>query len=110
MRNENLKNNELEDTLKQLAKKLRVVNNNIEELKGKHEKLEEKRHFIQTSISKTNIEIENLNKIQSSLEFELEIINKNKVKLLNEARALQDKNLIVLYKGSRMNLDIRYII
>ena len=96
VRNENLKNNELEDTLKQLAKKLRVVNNNIEELKGKHEKLEEKRHFIQTSISKTNIEIENLNKIQSSLEFELEIINKNKVKLLNEARALQDKNLIVL--------------
>ena len=30
------------------------------------------------------------------MEFELDIINKNKVKLLNEARALQDKNLIVL--------------
>ena len=35
-------------------------------------------------------------KIQQSLDIELELINKNKVKLLNEARALQDKNLIVL--------------
>ena len=96
IKNENAKNNELEDTLKQLAKKLRVVENNIKDLNEKHGKLEEKRHFIQTSINKTNNEIENLKKIQNNLEFELDIINKNKVKLLNEARALQDKNLIVL--------------
>jgi hypothetical protein len=40
--------------------------------------------------------LDNLAKIQQSLDTELELINKNKVKLLNEARALQDKNLIVL--------------
>ena len=68
----------------------------MRELEAKQEKLQEKRHFIENSIKKTNLEIEILTKIASSLEFELDIINKNKVKLLNEARALQDKNLIVL--------------
>ena len=96
VKTENNKNNELEDTLKQLAKKLRMVENSMRELEAKQEKLQEKRHFIENSIKKTNLEIENLTKIASSLEFELDIINKNKVKLLNEARALQDKNLIVL--------------
>ena len=96
VKTENNKNNELEDTLKQLAKKLRMVENSMRELEAKQEKLQEKRHFIENSIKKTNLEIENLTKITTSLEFELDIINKNKVKLLNEARALQDKNLIVL--------------
>ena len=96
VKTENNKNNELEDTLKQLAKKLWMVENSMRELEAKQEKLQEKRHFIENSIKKTNLEIENLTKITSSLEFELDIINKNKVKLLNEARALQDKNLIVL--------------
>jgi chromosome segregation ATPase len=72
------------------------VENAIRDLASKHEKLEEKRHFIETSINKTNVELNNLAKIQLSLDAELELINKNKVKLLNEARALQDKNLIVL--------------
>jgi chromosome segregation ATPase len=96
IRNENLKNNELEDNLRQCKRKLQIVENQIKELKIKHDKLEEKRHFIETSINKTKIELENLDKIQQNLDFELELINKNKVKLLNEARALQDKNLIVL--------------
>ena len=96
VKTENNKNNELEDTLKQLAKKLWMVENSMRELEAKQEKLQEKRHFIENSIKKTNLEIEILTKIASSLEFELDIINKNKVKLLNEARALQDKNLIVL--------------
>ena len=72
------------------------MENAIRDLASKHEKLEEKRHFIETSINKTKVELDNLTKIQQSLDIELELINKNKVKLLNEARALQDKNLIVL--------------
>lgn len=96
IRNENLKNNELEDNLRQCKRKLQIVENQIKELQVKHGKLEEKRHFIETSINKTKIELDNLDKIQQNLDFELELINKNKVKLLNEARALQDKNLIVL--------------
>ena len=72
------------------------MENSIKDLQSKHEKLEEKRHFIETSINKTKVELDNLAKIQQSLDIELELINKNKVKLLNEARALQDKNLIVL--------------
>ena len=96
IRNENLKNNELEDNLRQCKRKLQIVENQIKELQIKHGKLEEKSHFIETSINKTKIELDNLEKIQQNLDFELELINKNKVKLLNEARALQDKNLIVL--------------
>lgn len=96
IRNENLKNNELEDNLRQCKRKLQIVENQIKDLQVKHGKLEEKRHFIETSINKTKIELDNLEKIQQNLDFELELINKNKVKLLNEARALQDKNLIVL--------------
>ena len=96
IRQENQKNNELEESLRQCKKKLQNVENAIRDLASKHEKLEEKRHFIETSINKTNVELNNLAKIQLSLDAELELINKNKVKLLNEARALQDKNLIVL--------------
>ena len=90
------RNNELEDTLKQTQRKLEIVENNIKELSEKHQKLDEKKHFIETSIDKTKAELDDLQKIQQSLDFELDLINKNKVKLLNEARALQDKNLIVL--------------
>ena len=96
IRQENQRNNELEESLRQCKKKLQNVENSIRDLKSKHEKLEEKRHFIETSINKTKVELDNLEKIQQSLDIELELINKNKVKLLNEARALQDKNLIVL--------------
>ena len=96
IRQENQRNNELEESLRQCKKKLQNVENAIKDLQSKHEKLEEKRHFIETSINKTKVELDNLAKIQQSLDIELELINKNKVKLLNEARALQDKNLIVL--------------
>ena len=96
IRQENQRNNELEESLRQCKKKLQNVENSIKDLQSKHEKLEEKRHFIETSINKTKVELDNLAKIQQSLDIELELINKNKVKLLNEARALQDKNLIVL--------------
>ena len=96
IRQENQRNNELEENLRQCKKKLQNVENAIRDLQSKHEKLEEKRHFIETSINKTKAELDNLQKIQQSLDTELELINKNKVKLLNEARALQDKNLIVL--------------
>ena len=96
IRQENQRNNELEESLRQCKKKLQNVENAIRDLASKHEKLEEKRHFIETSINKTKVELENLAKIQQSLDIELELINKNKVKLLNEARTLQDKNLIVL--------------
>ena len=96
IRQENQRNNELEENLRQCKKKLQNVENSIRDLQSKHEKLEEKRRFIETSINKTKVELENLQKIQQSLDIELELINKNKVKLLNEARALQDKNLIVL--------------
>ena len=68
----------------------------IRDLASKNEKLEEKRHFIETSINETNVVLDNLTKIQQSLDIELELINKNKVKLLNESRELKDKNLIVL--------------
>ena len=96
IRQENQRNNELEESLRQCKKKLQNVENAIRDLASKHEKLEEKRHFIETSINKTKVELDSLAKIQQSLDIELELINKNKVKLLNEARALQDKNLIVL--------------
>lgn len=96
IKQENQRNNELEENLRNCKKKLQNVENSIKDLQSKHEKLEEKKHFIETSINKTKAELENLAKIQQSLDNELELINKNKVKLLNEARNLQDKNLIVL--------------
>ena len=67
IRQENQKNNELEENLKQCKKKLANVENSIRDLQSKHEKLEEKRHFIETSINKTKIELDNLAKIQQSL-------------------------------------------
>ena len=48
------------------------MENAIRDLASKHEKLEEKRHFIETSINKTNVELNNLAKIQLSLDAELE--------------------------------------
>ena len=96
IRNENEKSNELSENLRLLERKLSSVNAAIDELNKKHERLENKRAFIESSILKTKQEIDNLTKIDQSLNFELDVINKNKVKLLNEARALQDKNLIVL--------------
>ncbi|MCQ2816354.1 MAG: hypothetical protein MJ252_03720 [archaeon] len=79
-----------------IKRKFDASDNSANDLKQKIERLNEKKCFIETSINKTKNEIDNLEKIGLSLDYELEIINKNKVKLLNEARAIQDKNLIVL--------------
>jgi hypothetical protein len=79
IRQENQRNNELEESLRQCKKKLQNVENSIKDLQSKHEKLEEKRHFIETSINKTKVELDNLAKIQQSLDIELEL---NKIHIL----------------------------
>ena len=96
IRNENIKNNELEDNLRQLKKKLLFMENNMKEMEENKDKILEKRVFVDNSIKKIKNEIDNLLKIQNSLDNELEIINKNKVKLFNEAKKLQEENLIFL--------------
>ena len=96
IRNENIKNNELEDNLRQLKKKLLFMENNMKEMEENKDKILEKRVFVDNSIKKVKNEIDNLLKIQNSLDNELEIINKNKVKLFNEAKKLQEENLIFL--------------
>ena len=68
-----------------------MVDNQIKELNLKKTKFEEKRIFLKTSINKTKDEIHSLDLKDTSLKIDIEIIEKNKIKLLNEARVLADK-------------------
>jgi len=54
----------------------------------------EKRIYFQNSINKAKNEIDSLVKIQQKLDSDLDLINKDKVKILNEAKKLQEQNLI----------------
>ena len=69
IRQENQRNNELEESLRQCKKKLQNVENAIRDLASKHEKLEEKRDFIEPYINKTKVELESLAKIQKKFSF-----------------------------------------
>ena len=90
------KNEELLRAQELIKRKLESTDNSSSDLRQKIDRLNEKKNFIESSINKTKGEIENLERIGLSLDYELKIINNNKVKLLNEARSLQDRNLIVL--------------
>ena len=94
IRNENMKNNELEDNLRELKKKIFSFEQSINQIQEKYDKLSEKRVILQNSINKAKNEIDSLIKIQQKLDSDLDLINKDKVKILNEAKKLQEQNLI----------------
>ena len=94
IRNENMKNNELEDNLRELKKKIFSFEQSINQIQEKYDKLSEKRVILQNSINKAKNEIDSLVKIQQKLDSDLDLINKDKVKILNEAKKLQEQNLI----------------
>ena len=94
IRNENMKNNEYEDNLRELKKKIFSFENSINQIQEKYDKLSEKRVYLQNSINKAKNEIDSLIKIQQKLDSDLDLINKDKVKILNEAKKLQEQNLI----------------
>lgn len=96
IQNEIFKNNNLRHEIRKVSMKQRVVDNQIRELGLRKNRLEEKRVFLKTSINKTKDEISSLEIKDSSLKNDIEVIEKNKLKLLNEARSLYEKNLIVL--------------
>ena len=77
-----------------MKKKIFFFENSINKIQEKYDKLSEKRVYLQNSINKAKNEIDSLIKIQQKLDSDLDLINKDKVKILNEAKKLQEQNLI----------------
>jgi chromosome segregation ATPase len=96
IQNEVFTNNNLNFEIRKVAIKLSVVKNQINDLEKRKKKYEEKRLFLIKSINNTKSEIHGLEIKTTSLQNDLEIIDKNKLKLLDEARLLGEKNLIIL--------------
>lgn len=96
IQNEIFSNNNLQHEIRKVSTKQRIVDNQIKDLNVKKTKLEEKRIFLKTSSNKTKDEIHTLDLKEISLNGDIELIEKNKLKLLNEGKMLYDKNMIVL--------------
>jgi chromosome segregation ATPase len=94
--NEIFINNNLQHEIRKIALKQKVVDNQIQEINSKRIKLDEKRLFLQSSLSKTKEEIHNLDIKNSNLNTDIKIIDENRIKLLSEANALEEKNFAIL--------------
>lgn len=86
----------LEYEIRKIQMKQKVVENQINEFNMKRKKLEEKRMFLITSINKTKDELHALDLKENSLNADIELIEKNKLKLLDEARKLGEKNMVIM--------------
>lgn len=96
IQNEIFKNNTLSENNRKLEMKKQMLLNSIKELKDQIAKQEEKRLYLETSINRTKNELEVLQRKEASLQNDINLIQKNKLKLLNEARVLSEKNILVL--------------
>ena len=82
--------------LTQIKNKKKHINFIFDQNNVKKEKLENKRNLLNTAANRTKEEIHQMETSEVNLRAEIELIDKNKLKLLNEARALNDKNVVVL--------------
>jgi chromosome segregation ATPase len=89
-------NEGLKFEIRKILMKQEVVDKSIQDITTKRSRQEEKRMFLKTSIMRTKDELHTLEIREQQLQSGIELIEKNKLKLLDEARALNDKNLIVL--------------
>ena len=87
---------DLEHEMNSIRMKQKVVNSSINELDSKNKVQEQKKLFIIQSIRKTNSEIKVLKDKELNLLQQIELIEKNKLKLLDMTRKLQEENLITL--------------
>ena len=96
IQNEIFKNNDLNYQIRKTQMKNKVINNQLKtyELKKKH--LEEKVSFLIMSINKTKEEINSLALKETGLRSDIELIEKNKLKLMDESRQLSDKNVYII--------------
>lgn len=96
IQNEIFTNNTLNFEVRKVQMKQKVIDNQIKGCMEKKKHLEEKTSYLINSINKTKDEINALNLKQNGLRNDIELIEKNKLKLMDEARALYDKNLSIL--------------
>jgi len=89
-------NNNLQHEIRKIALKHKVVENQIQEINTKRIKLDEKRLFLQSSLAKTKEEIHNMDIKNSNLNTDIKIVDENRIKLLSEANALEEKNFAIL--------------
>lgn len=87
---------EKEHNLEGIRMRQKVVNTTITELEGQNKIQDQKRIFILQSIKKTNNEIKVLEDKENNLLNQIDLIEKNKLKLLDMTRKLQEENLIML--------------
>lgn len=87
---------EYEHQLNMLSNKKKAVNEIISMNEIQFKAQEQKRLFIFQSIKKTNNEIKILEEKESNLLSQIDLIEKNKLKLLDMTRKLQEENLITL--------------
>jgi len=96
IQNEIFENNKLNFEIRKVQMKQKVIDNQIKEHLAKKKHLEEKTAFLIQSINKTKDEINSLNLKETGLRNDIELIEKNKLKLMDESRQLSEKNLFVL--------------
>ncbi len=96
IQNEIFTNNQLNFEIRKVQMKQKVIDSSIKDHMEKKKHLEEKTSFLIMSINKTKDEINALNLKETGLRNDIELIEKNKRKLLDESRQLADNNLFVL--------------
>ncbi len=87
---------ELEHELSLIKLKQQSTDSMIKEVTASREKQDQKRSFILQSINKTIDDIKNADSQEINLKSQIELIEKNKLKLLDMARILNEQNLIIL--------------
>jgi chromosome segregation ATPase len=87
---------EFEHKMESVKMKQRVVINRINDLEGQNKTQEQKRIFILQSIKKTNSEIKSLEDKEQNLLNQIDLIEKNRIKLHDMTRKLHSENLITL--------------
>lgn len=87
---------ELEHELSLIKMKQQTTDSYINEILSKKESQEQKRAFILQSIRKTADDIKLQESNESNLRSQIDMIEKNKLKLLDMTRKLNEQNLIIL--------------
>lgn len=87
---------ELEHELSLIKMKQQTTDSYINEILSKKESQEQKRAFILQSIRKTADDIKLQESNESNLRSQIDMIEKNKLKLLDMTRTLNEQNLIIL--------------
>lgn len=90
-----------EHDLNTIKIKQQMVTVQIKDLESKNKSQEQKKLFVLQSIKKTNSEIKNLDDKVANLLTQIDLIDKNKIKMLDMIRKLHEENIITLsYKDT----------